>query len=340
MKQVHVAMMTLLAGASMLTACSGKSAKQEVVTERVENVRVATLATTTIGQELEYATNLQAVEEVNLVPVSPGRIDRILVEVGSRVQKGQVLVHMDQTSLLQAKINLTNLENDFKRYEALKETGAISQQTYDQLQAQLSVQRTSIAYLESNTQIKAPFSGVVAAKNYENGEMYSGAMPILTVMQLNQLKAYINMPESYYPLVKKGMKVTLTSDTYEGKTFQASIYNVAPTVNSSTRTFEVELRVPNAGETLKPGMFARAKISLGQTSAVVVPYQSVLKTQGANERDVFVEKDGKAKRYTVTLGQRIDDQVEIRCDSITEGDRLGTAGQARLVDGVKLNVVE
>jgi membrane fusion protein, multidrug efflux system len=332
MKQVHVAMMTLLAGASMLTACSGKSAKQEVVTERVENVRVATLATTTIGQELEYATNLQAVEEVNLVPVSPGRIDRILVEVGSRVQKGQVLVHMDQTSLLQAKINLTNLENDFKRYEALKETGAISQQTYDQLQAQLSVQRTSIAYLESNTQIKAPFS--------ENGEMYSGAMPILTVMQLNQLKAYINMPESYYPLVKKGMKVTLTSDTYEGKTFQASIYNVAPTVNSSTRTFEVELRVPNAGETLKPGMFARAKISLGQTSAVVVPYQSVLKTQGANERYVFVEKDGKAKRYTVTLGQRFDDQVEIRCDSITEGDRLVTAGQARLVDGVKLNVVE
>jgi membrane fusion protein, multidrug efflux system len=141
-------------------------------------------------------------------------------------------------------------------------------------------------------------------------------------------------------LVKKGMKVTLTSDTYEGKTFQASIYNVAPTVNSSTRTFEVELRVPNAGETLKPGMFARAKISLGQTSAVVVPYQSVLKTQGANERYVFVEKDGKAKRYTVTLGQRFDDQVEIRCDSITEGDRLVTAGQARLVDGVKLNVVE
>ncbi|HBL72095.1 MAG TPA: efflux transporter periplasmic adaptor subunit [Bacteroidales bacterium] len=340
MKQVYVAMMTLLAGASLLTACSGKQAKQEVATERIENVRVAPLATSTIGQELEYATNLQAVEAVNVVPVSPGRIDRILVEVGSRVQKGQVLVHMDQTSLLQAKINLTNLENDFKRYEALKETGAISQQTYDQLQAQLSVQRTNIAYLESNTQIKAPFAGIVAVKNYENGEMYTGALPILTVMQLHQLKAFINMPESYYPLVKKGLKVTLTSDTYQGQSFQASVYNVAPTVNPSTRTFEVELRVSNAGEKLKPGMFTRAQISLGQTSAVVVPYQSVLKTQGSNERYVFVEKDGKAKRYTVTLGQRFDDQVEIRCDSIVEGDKLVVAGQARLVDGVKLNVVE
>lgn len=340
MKHVHVALMTLLAGASLLTACSGKEAKQEATTERSENVRVVTLATSTIGRELEYATNLQAVEEVNLVPVSPGRIDRIQVEVGSRVQKGQVLVNMDQTSLLQAKINLTNLENDFQRYEALKETGAISQQTYDQLQAQLSVQRSNIEYLESNTQIKAPFSGIVAVKNYENGEMYTGAMPILTLMQLHQLKAFVNMPESHYPLVKKGMKVSLTSDTYEGQSFQASVYNVAPTVNPSTRTFEVELRVSNAGEKLKPGMFARAQISLGQTTAVVVPYQSVLKTQGANERFVFVEREGKAKRYTVTLGQRFDDQVEIRCDSITEGDRLVVAGQARLVEGVKLNVVD
>lgn len=340
MKHVHVALMTLLAGASLLTACSGKPAKEVTTTERVENVRVITLATSTIGRELEYATNLQAVEEINLVPVSPGRIDRILVEVGSRVQKGQVLVHMDQTSLVQAKINLTNLETDFKRYDALKETGAVSLQTYDQLQAQLNVMRSNIAYLESNTQIKAPFAGIVAAKNYENGEMYTGAMPILTVMQLNQLKAFVNMPESYYPVVKKGLKVMLTSDTYEGQSFQASVYNVAPTVNPSTRTFEVELRVPNAGEKLKPGMFARAKVSLGQTSAVVVPYQSVLKTQGSNERFVFVEKDGKAKRYTVSLGQRFDDQVEIRCDSIAEGDKLVVAGQARLVDGVTLNVVE
>lgn len=341
MKPIHAAsLMTLLAAASLLTACSGKEAIQEVTAERVENVRVATMTSTTIAQEVEYATNLQAVEEVNLVPVSPGRIDQILVEVGSRVQKGQVLVEMDQTTLLQAKINLTNLENDFKRYEALKETGAVSQQTYDQLKAQLDVQRTNLAYLESNTQIKAPFSGVVAAKNYENGEMYSGAMPILTLMQLHQLKAFINLPESYYPQVKKGMKVTVTSDVYKGNSFQATVYNIAPTINASSRTFEVELRIPNPGETLKPGMFARAHLSLGQTSAVVVPYQAVLKTQGSNERYVFVERDGKAKRFTVTLGQRFDDQVEVRCDSITEGDRLVVAGQARLVDGVKLNVVE
>lgn len=340
MKRINVVMMTLLAGASLLTACSGKSAKQEKTAERVENVRVMELTTSTVSRELEYSANLEAVEEVNLVPVSPGRIDKINVQVGSRVRAGQILVQMDKTSLQQAKINLATSENDFKRYEALKETGAISQQVYDQTASQLSVQRNNIAFLEKNTQIRAPFSGIVSVKNYENGELYSGAQPILTLIQLNTLKAYVNVPESYYPMIKKGMRVSLLTDTYGDQSFSAQVYNVAPTVNSASRTFQVELRIPNPGEKLKPGMFVRVKLAMGQTKAVVVPYQAVLKTQGSNERYVFMAKEGKAQRYNVSLGKRFDDQVEIVCDSIAVGDHIVVAGQARLVDGVKVNIVE
>ncbi len=340
MKRINVVMMTLLAGASLLIACSGKTAKKETAVERVENVRVMELKTSTVSRELEYSANLEAVEEVNLVPVSPGRIDKINVEVGSRVRAGQVLVQMDQTSLQQAKISLATLENDFKRYEALKETGAISQQVYDQTAAQLSVQRNNIAFLEKNTQIKSPFAGVISVKNYENGELYSGALPILTLIQLNTLKAYVNVPETYYPLIKKGMRVSLQTDTYEGQSFAAQVYNVAPTVNSSSRTFQVELRIPNSGEKLKPGMFGRVKLAMGQTNAVVVPYQAVLKTQGSNERYVFLATNGTAKRYNVSLGKRFDDLVEIVSDSIAVGDQIIVAGQARLVDGVKVTIVE
>lgn len=343
MKRFNAVIMVLLAGVSLFPSCSGSDKKQDVKTktaERTENVRIMTLESKTIGRELEFSANALALEEVNLVPVSPGRIDKILVEVGSRVQKGQVLVQMDQTSLQQAKIQIANLENDFRRYEILKETGAISQQIYDQTLAQLNVQKTSLAFLESNTVIKAPFSGIISAKNYENGELYTGAKPIVTIVQIYNLKAYINVPESFYPLIKKGMKADVKSDIYSDKTFSATVFNIAPTVNTSTRTFEVEMRIPNSGEILKPGMFVRVKLSMGQASAVVVPYQSVLKLQGSNERYVFVEKDGKAKRYSVVLGQRFDDQVEILSDSINQGDHLVIAGQARLIDGVKLNVIE
>ena len=344
MRQFSFAMMLAVAtvAVSFQSCSSGKKddAKNKKAEETAENVRVITLKTKTIGRVLEFSANTTAWEEVNLVPVSPGRIEKIYVELGSRVKAGQTLVQMDQTNLRQAKLNIENQENDYKRYETLHETGAISQQTYDQTKTQLDVQKTNLAYLEKNTRISAPFSGVITAKNYENGELYSGAQPIVTIAQLNDLKAYINIPESFFPLVKKGMKAEVKSDIYEGQSFVATITNIAPTIDASAHTFEVELKIPNAKLLLAPGMFVRATLEMGDAKVMVVPYQSVLKMQGSNERYVFLEKNGVAERVSVTLGSRFDDQVELISDKISEGDHMVTAGQAKLKNGSKLNVIK
>jgi len=329
-----------LTAISFQSCSSGKkndTKKTEVVTE---NVRIATLEPKTIGRILEFSANTTAWEEVNLVPVSPGRIEKIYVEVGSRVSAGQTLVQMDQTSLRQAKLQIDYQQNDYKRYETLHETGAISQQAYDQTKTQLDVQKNSLRNLESNTRIKAPFSGVITAKNYENGELYSGNPAIVTIAQLGNLKAYVNIPESFFPLVKKGMKAAVKSDIYEGQEFAATVTKVAPTVNASAHTFEVELKIPNGGQKLAPGMFVRATLEMGDVKTMVVPYQSVLKLQGSNERYVFIEKNGVAERVTVTLGARYDDQVELISNNIKAGDHLVVAGQARLKNGSKINIVK
>jgi len=324
---------------SFQSCSSGKKDETKKVEETV-NVKVATLQAQSIGRVLEFSANTEAWEEVNLVPVSPGRIDRIYVEVGSRVSSGQTLVQMDQTSLRQAKLNINNQQNDFKRYETLHETGAISQQTYDQTKTSLDVQKTSLAYLAKNTRISAPFSGVITAKNYENGELYSGALPIVTIAQLGSLKANIDVPESFYPMVRKGMKAVIKCDTYEGQEFTATVTNVYPTVNSSAHTFQVELKIPNSNQKLIPGMFVRATLEMGDAKVMVVPYQSVMKLQGSNERYVFLDRNGVAERVTVTLGSRFDDKVELISDRISEGDRLVTAGQGKLKNGDKLNIVK
>jgi len=323
-------------------SCSSGKKETDKKTETVvaENVKVTTLEARSIGRVLEFSANTEAWEEVNLVPVSPGRIEKIYVEVGSRVRAGQTLVQMDQTSLRQAKLNINNQQNDFKRYETLHETGAISQQTYDQTKTSLDVQKTSLSYLEKNTRISAPFSGVITAKNYENGELYNGSSPIVTIAQLGNLKAYVNIPESFFPLVKKGMKAQVKSDIYEGQEFAATVTKVAPTVNASAHTFEVELKIPNGSQKLAPGMFVRATLEMGEAKTMVVPYQSVLKLQGSNERYVFLEKNGVAERVTVSLGARYDDQVELISDRIQAGDHLVVAGQARLKNGSKLQVIK
>ena len=325
---------------SFQSCSSGKKDAKNTETVIVENVKVTTLETKIIGRVLEFSANTEAWEEVNLVPVSPGRIEKIYVEVGSRVRVGQTLVQMDQTSLRQAQLNIDNQKNDFKRYETLHETGAISEQTYDQTKTSLDVQKNNLAYLQKNTRISAPFSGVITVKNYENGELYSGAMPIVTIAQIGSLKAIINVPESFYPMVKKGMKAAVKSDVYNGQKFAATVTNVYPTVNASAHTFQVELKIPNGSQKLVPGMFVRATLEMGDAKVLVVPYQAVLKLQGSNERYVFLEKNGVAERVSVKLGSRFDDQVELISDKIKEGDHLVTAGQAKLRGGLKLNVVK
>lgn len=317
----------------------GKTAKDNVAEEK-ENVRITVLEPREIGRELEFSANTKAWEEVNLVPTSPGRIERVYVEEGSKVRAGQLLVQMDETSLRQARMQIANQENDYKRYETLHETGAISQQSYDQTKTQLNIQKNNLRYLESNARIRAPFSGVITAKNYENGELYSGAMPIVTIANVNSLKAIINVPESFYPLVRRGMRAKVKSDIYSGRTFEATVTKVAPTVNANAHTFETELRIPNGNHLFTPGMFVRATLEMGNAKVMVVPYQSILKMQGSNERYVFLEENGVAKRITVALGSRFDDQIELISDQIKEGDHLVTTGQAKLKDGCKVNVID
>ena len=178
---------------------------------------------------------------------------------------------------------------------------------------------------------------MISAKNYEDGELYSG-QPILVLTQIYTLKALIAIPESYYPNVKKGMAVTLTSEIYPGETFPATIDIVYPTVDPASHTFQARLRIPTSALKLRPGMYVKTKMSMGMARAMVVPYQSVLKLTGSNDRYVFLDEGGVAKRVFVKLGQRFDENIEVISDELHEGDRLVVVGQAKLVDGSKLNV--
>ena len=187
--------------------------------------------------------------------------------------------------------------------------------------------------------MRAPFAGVISAKNYEDGELYAG-QPILVLTQISALKALIAIPESYFPYVKKGMQVEISSEIYPGETFPAAIDIVYPTVDPASHTFQARLKIANGGLKLRPGMYVKTKMSMGMARAIVVPYQAVQKLTGSNDRYVFVDEAGTARRVFVKLGQRFDEDIEVISDELKEGDRLVTVGQARLVDGAKLNVTK
>ena len=332
MKKISVLVICALV---IVTGCKMKP--QMVEEQREELVEVAPLQKSTVERVLSLSTTLEGFQKMDIAPSVTGRIEHIYTEVGTRVATGSNLVRMDQNQYNTTKLTYANLQQELARMEALVATGAISQQAYDQTKLSFDQTAESLKFLEQNTYVKAKFPGVISAKNYEDGELYSG-QAILTLVQINVLKAVVNIPETYYPLVKKGMNVDVVCDIFPGEVFPATIDIVYPTVDPASHTFSVRIRIPNGGERLRPGMYAYTKLALGQDEALVIPYQSVQKLTGSNERYIYVNDNGVARRVFVKLGDRYDDKIEIFSDGVNPGDEIVVTGAEKLVDGVKIKI--
>ena len=328
----------MMAAAVCLIGCGKKDAQAtQQEAERVEVVSCMTLQDQEIERVFTVSTNLQGYLTQNVAPSLTGKIEHIYVEVGDEVKAGDMLVRMDQNQYLTSKIQLANLEVEMGRLEALLETGSVSQQTYDQTKVGYDQLKQNLSFLETNTYVKAPFDGVISAKTYEDGELYGG-QPIVVLTQVKKLKALIAVPEKYYPLIQEGMKLTVKSEVYPEETFHATIEVVYPTIDAASHTFQCKIVIPNASEKLRAGMYVTTTLGLGKENTIVVPYQSVEKLIGSNERFVFINENGYAKRVSVKLGQRFDEKIEIIAPEIHAGVEYIYKGQSKLVDGVKIQV--
>jgi len=309
-------------------------------------VRTEKITKQSLTRTLEYTANLIAFKEIHYAPASPGRIDKITVEVGSRVRRGDVLVEIDKTQLIQAKTQLASARDSYQRIDTLYRLGSISEQQYEQAKTQFDLARQNVEFLSKNTTLTSPIDGIVTGKYFENGELYSGApntaagkSAILSLMQINPLKAVVSISQTFYEAVKNGMLAKVTTDIVQDKSFEGKVTKVYPTIDPVTRTFKTEILVENKGETLRPGMFTTIEIQVGEDEALVVPAISVLKQSGTNIRYLFVNENGTARRIDVTIGNRLDDKLEVLSDELKEGMDLIVEGQARLLQGSKINVV-
>ena len=334
-----------------LCSCSSSSDKGEAAQEEEAlTVRTQTVKTETVDRKIQYTANLEANEQVYYAPTLAGsRIKKINVEVGDHVRKGQVLVEMDNNSLVQQELQLKNLETEYNRAVKLKESGSISQQNYDQIVTQYEVTKKAIENLKENTRMLAPFDGVVTGKYMEEGELYMGAAlggaakpSIICIEQIKPMKAKVNVAEQYYLEVKKGMKVTLQNDIYGDRTFEGTVNIVYPTIDPSSRTFSVELKFNNPDEALRPGMYGTVSFATGVAKIKTVPSLAVLKMQGSNDRYMFKAVNGRAKRLSVRIVNRYDDKVEVvpLDGTLEDGDQIVSVGQGKLVDGSLLKIVD
>ncbi len=342
----------IVAGALILSACSSTTSKEQAAAAATSEkaaipVKVSGLSKTNISRTIDYTATILPYEEVNMAPSSPGRVEKIYVEEGDRVSKGDDLFLMDRTQLLQLKLQLASLEKDLSRLDTLLSTGSVKQQQYDQMKTQYDVTRSNVEFMEENTLMKAPFSGIITGKYFENGELYTGApstaagkAAVVTLMQVNPLKVNVAISEQYYPLIKTGMKAEVKADVYDDELFTGRVIRKAPTVDAASRTFIAEIELPNRNDLLKPGMFARVSLDLGEVETFVAPASAVLTQEGTNLRYIFVSSNGVARRIEVTIGKRFDDMLEIVSTELADGIQLITDGQSKLMNDNRIEIVQ
>lgn len=322
----------------LLGSCTGgkdKSAAEKV--EEKPRVKLADVMARPVEQIQEYTATVEAEVKNNIAPSSPVRIDKIFVEVGDRVVKGQKLVQMDAANLKQKKLQLDNQRIEFQRMDELYKVGGASKSEWDASKMQLDVQETSYKNLLENTSLLSPVTGVVTARNYDNGDMYSGGEPVLTVEQITPVKLLINVSETYFTKVKKGAPVNVKLDVFGDEEFTGKISLVYPTIDPATRTFQVEIQLPNRDQKVRPGMFARATLNFGTADNVVVPDLAIVKQAGSGDRYVYVYKDGKVSYNKVELGRRMGAEYELR-SGVPDNSQVVVAGQARLINGTEVEV--
>ncbi len=325
----------LLATALMSACSSGEKTATQV--EEKPLVKLATVTSRPVDQIEEYTATVEAEVKNNIAPSTPVRIEKILVEVGDRVSKGQRLVTMDAANLKQLKFQLDNKEVEFKRVDELYKVGGASKSEWDAAKMSLDVMQTSYNNLLENTSLLSPINGIVTARNYDNGDMYSGGTPVLTVEQITPVKLIINVSEGYFTKVQKGAPVSVKLDVYGDEVFEGKVSLVYPTINPTTRTFPVEIQLANKDQKVRPGMFARATVNYGTIDRVVVPDFAVVKRAGSGDRYVYVYKDGKVSYNKVELGRRMDTEYEL-ISGVDNNSQVVIAGQGNLADGVEVEV--
>ena len=235
---------------------------------------------------------------------------------------------------------MKNNEIEYNRLKGLYDAGGLSQSDLDAIELAYKVSKTQYENLLENSVLRSPINGVITARNYDVGDMYSMSAPLFTVEQIVPVKLLIGISESDYSKVKKGDPVVVSADAIPGKTFYGKINRIYPTVDPATRTFTVEVKIDNNYKTLRPGMFVRATINFGTNHNVVIPDVAVVKQQGSGERFVYVlNADNTVTYRKVVLGRRMGKEYEV-LEGLSNGDKVVTGGQIRLKDGIKVIVNE
>jgi len=355
----------------MLTAVVG-CAKKKAAEEVKVPVKVSAVEVGNVVQSIAYTGEIQAEFEIKVFAKVPDRIEKYYVDIGSRVAAGAPIakiyaatleqgVRQAEAGLAAAQAQDVNLAAEFARAERLFKENAMSKQQYDAIRTQMEAAKAQLEQAEAavasvrdqfdETLVKAPISGIVGERYYEQGDMANPAMPLVRIVRMDRMKLILQAAEQDLGKLAIGQETEVRVKSYSDQVFKGRVSKISPVLDPMTRMARVEVLIPNPGYKLKSGMFAEAEVKIGMLKNVLtVPrYAAIentsMETVAGLERVVkkyfvFVVSDsGKAEQRPIEVSYVNQVNIAVR-SGLKKGESIVMSGQNSLRDGMAVAVVQ
>lgn len=311
--------------------------------EQAINVQVVSLNLENASNTTSYSGTFEPNKETRISADIQGKINSVLVDVGSEVKKGQALIQLDNSllklQLQTVEIQIEGMEADVERYTVLAKADAIQGVQLEKAVLGLKsakVQKATLLEQINRTTIVAPFSGIVTAKLTEEGAYAAPGVSLLQITDIAILKFTANVPENELNQFKLNQLYSLIADVYPENLLPGKITMTGSKSNMGN-SFPVQFTVSNTSDLrIKSGMFG--KVNLKNTSEekhIIIPASSVV---GTNiQPQVYIVKNGKSVLQNITISNRIQNKVLVS-NGLNEGDVIVTNGFINLFDGANVNI--
>jgi RND family efflux transporter MFP subunit len=336
---------------------SNRTLESSVAEQARQYVRVASPKALDAGPTLSLPGTLQGYVQAPIAARQSGYLRRWYKDIGSIVKKGELLAEIEAPELdqqlsqavaarAQTASSLELARSTVERWEALRKKDAVSQQELDEKRSGDAQARANLAAADANVErlrqlegfkhVTAPFAGVITKRNVDVGDLIdagggSGARALFVLSQTDPLRVYISVPQAYSQMVKAGQKVAVTQAELPGQKFDGEIVRTGASIDTATRTMQVEINLPNKTGVLLPGAFVQVALPLPASQSLVIPANALIfRSDGL--RVAVVDPPGKVQMRPVQVGRNLGPTVEI-LQGVSTTDKLVLNPPDSLADG-------
>jgi RND family efflux transporter MFP subunit len=358
---VVLVLLAIGAGRTVISRVSNARVLEQGVAERTRQyVKVTVPKPADEGQTLSLPGTLQGFVQSPIAARASGYVRKWYKDIGSHVEKGELLAEIEtpeidqQLSQAVAARQQTASSVDLarttaERWESLRKKDAVSQQELEERRSADVQARANLAAADANVErlrqlegfkrVVAPFAGVITRRNVDVGDLIdagggNSGRPLFLLSQTDPLRVYVNVPQSYAQLIKSGQKVVVTQAELPGRTFEGEVARTSASIDTTTRTMQIEVSLPNHDGTLLPGAFVQVALPLQASSSLVIPTNALL-FRGEGLRVAVLDAADRVHLRSIDVGRNYGQTVEVLSgvgpadrivlnpsDSLAEGDQV------------------